>query len=185
MFKQAMPWLSIALLAMMFVVPGGAAQSPATKQPPAAKAKQAPAANVRSAPASSAKAHTPVASAAQSARQNTLRSAAVRRGARPQTPRPVRTPVQYQPTSERYREIQLALAGKGYFKGAPDGVWGADSVDALKRFQKDQNLTDDGKLSSLSLIAMGLGPQRATPPPPPAEPNPSAAANPQQMPTPR
>ncbi len=42
---------------------------------------------------------------------------------------------QTHPTPERYKEIQQALADKGYFKGAVDGEWGSDSVDALKRFQ--------------------------------------------------
>jgi peptidoglycan hydrolase-like protein with peptidoglycan-binding domain len=64
------------------------------------------------------------------------------------------------PTPERYREIQQRLADKGYFHGTLDGKWGSDSVDALKRFQKDQGLDPDGKLGSLSLIAMGLGPKR-------------------------
>ena len=68
---------------------------------------------------------------------------------------------QQQPTAERYREIQQALADKGYFGGAVDGNWGPASVDALKRFQHDQNLSEDGKLGSLSIIALGLGPQRA------------------------
>lgn len=74
-----------------------------------------------------------------------------------------RPTVQQQPTPDRYREIQEALASRGYFSGTPDGTWGADSVDALKRFQRDQNLPDDGKIGSLSLIALGLGPKRATP----------------------
>ena len=64
------------------------------------------------------------------------------------------------PTPERYREIQQRLADKGYFHGSVDGNWGSDSVDALKRFQKEQGLDPDGKLGSLSLIAMGLGPKR-------------------------
>jgi hypothetical protein len=42
----------------------------------------------------------------------------------------------------------------------PDGKWDAASIEALKQFQKDQNLAPDGKLNSLSLIALGLGPQR-------------------------
>jgi hypothetical protein len=75
---------------------------------------------------------------------------------------------QQQPTTDRYKEIQHALADKGYFAGSPDGVWGPDSVDALKRFQRDQNLTDDGKLGSLSLIALGLGPRREASAAPPA-----------------
>ncbi len=71
-----------------------------------------------------------------------------------------RRSAQQQPTSDRYREIQQALSDRGYFGGAPDGTWGPESVDALKRFQREQNLTDDGKIGSLSLIALGLGPQR-------------------------
>ncbi len=51
---------------------------------------------------------------------------------------------------------------KGYFKDEPNGVWGSSSVDALKRFQANQNLTADGKLNSLSLIALGLGPKHLT-----------------------
>jgi peptidoglycan hydrolase-like protein with peptidoglycan-binding domain len=74
-------------------------------------------------------------------------------------------PAQQQPTAERYKEIQQALAEHGYFNGTVDGAWGADSVDALKHFQRDQNLTDDGKLGSLSLIALGLGPKRTEAPP--------------------
>lgn len=74
----------------------------------------------------------------------------------------VRRPAQQQPTPERYKEIQQALAEKGYFHGPVDGVWGADSTDALKRFQREQNLEEDGKIGSLSLIALGLGPQRGT-----------------------
>jgi peptidoglycan hydrolase-like protein with peptidoglycan-binding domain len=64
------------------------------------------------------------------------------------------------PTPERYREIQQRLSDKGYFHGPVDGKWGSDSVDALKRFQKEQGLDPDGKLGSLSLIALGLGPKR-------------------------
>jgi peptidoglycan hydrolase-like protein with peptidoglycan-binding domain len=70
---------------------------------------------------------------------------------------------QQTPTTDRFREIQQALMSKGYFNGPADGNWGAASVDALKRFQREQNLTEDGKIGSLSLIALGLGPQRTAP----------------------
>lgn len=70
---------------------------------------------------------------------------------------------QVQPSSERYKEIQQALSEKGYFGGAADGNWGPESMDALKRFQHDQNITEDGKISSLSIIALGLGPKREPP----------------------
>lgn len=70
-----------------------------------------------------------------------------------------------QPTQDRYREIQQALASKGHFAGEANGVWGADSTDALRRFQSEQNLDGDGRLNSLSLIALGLGPKREPLPP--------------------
>jgi hypothetical protein len=66
------------------------------------------------------------------------------------------------PAADRYKEIQEALAAKGYFQNTPDGTWGPDSVDALKRFQTDQKLENDGKLGSLSLLALGLGPKRGS-----------------------
>ena len=66
---------------------------------------------------------------------------------------------QMQPTPERYKEIQQALAKKGYLHGEATGVWNQDSADALRRFQQDQNLQASGKLDSLSIIALGLGPK--------------------------
>jgi peptidoglycan hydrolase-like protein with peptidoglycan-binding domain len=69
-------------------------------------------------------------------------------------------PRQSQPTVERYTQIQQALADKGYYTGTVTGVWGEDSVAALKKFQQDLNLAVDGKLGALSLIALGLGPKR-------------------------
>jgi peptidoglycan hydrolase-like protein with peptidoglycan-binding domain len=65
------------------------------------------------------------------------------------------------PTPERYKEIQQALASKGYLQpNASSGVWDNSSVSALKKFQEDQSLEPSGKLDSLSIIALGLGPKR-------------------------
>ncbi len=79
---------------------------------------------------------------------------------------------QLAPTPERYREIQDALAAKGYLKSEEaDGTWGQSSMDALKRFQADQKIESTGKINSLSLIALGLGPKHesaAAKPPAPA-----------------
>ncbi len=72
------------------------------------------------------------------------------------------------PEPERLKEIQKALADKGYLKGEPTGEWNADSAAALKQFQVDRNLTADGKISALSLIGLGLGPKH-----PNAAPSPS------------
>lgn len=57
-------------------------------------------------------------------------------------------------------EIQQALAEKGFYEGPVDGKWTAECVAALKQFQADQNLSPDGKLGALSIIALGLGPKR-------------------------
>jgi hypothetical protein len=85
---------------------------------------------------------------------------------------------QQAPSPERYKEIQQALASKGYLQGERTGEWGPDSVDALKRFQTDQNLMPDGKINSLSLIALGLGPKRLTAKSDSAPPQPGTPAPP-------
>ncbi len=59
-------------------------------------------------------------------------------------------------------EIERALATRGYLQREPSSAWTPDCSEALKRFQKDQNLPPNGKLTSLSLIALGLGPKRDT-----------------------
>ncbi len=79
------------------------------------------------------------------------------------------------PSADRYREIQSALAARGYLKPEDaTGTWNQASIDALKKFQAEQNLDSSGKINSLSLIALGLGPRRdavaAVPKPPPAPP---------------
>jgi peptidoglycan hydrolase-like protein with peptidoglycan-binding domain len=92
--------------------------------------------------------------------------APVKSAARPRTYTRYRAPArpasQQAPTPERYKEIQQAMADKGYFKGNVDGLWSQESVDSLKHFQADQNLPAEGKLDSLSLIGLGLGPKRMT-----------------------
>lgn len=67
---------------------------------------------------------------------------------------------QQAPTPDRYLEIQQALASRGYLTGEPSGKWDAATQDALKRFQEEQNLAPTGRITSLSLIALGLGPKR-------------------------
>lgn len=68
------------------------------------------------------------------------------------------------PTPDRYQQIQQSLADRGFYKGEVNGVWGADSVDAMKSFQASQNLPDDGKITSKALIGLGLGSSHASPP---------------------
>jgi len=82
---------------------------------------------------------------------------------------------QMAPSSDRYREIQTALAARGYLKAEDaTGSWNQASIDALKKFQSEQNIDSSGKINSLSLIALGLGPRRdavaTVPKPPPGPP---------------
>jgi hypothetical protein len=95
------------------------------------------------------------------------RPVAGKKGVATRPGRPVATGLrasrQTQPTPDRYREIQQALVDKGYLHSEPNGVWDADSMAALKQFQTDKNLSPTGKLSSQSLIGLGLGPKTAGP----------------------
>lgn len=63
------------------------------------------------------------------------------------------------PSSDRIRLIQQALAERGYLRSEPTGVWSPASIEALKRFEADQNVKVDGKIDSKILIALGLGPR--------------------------
>jgi peptidoglycan hydrolase-like protein with peptidoglycan-binding domain len=68
-------------------------------------------------------------------------------------------PKQNAPTQDRMREIQQALTQKG-FTVAPSGMLDPATADALRRFQGQQNLPSTGKLDSMTLISLGLGPKR-------------------------
>jgi hypothetical protein len=111
-------------------------------------------------------------------------SASTRKGKGPA--RPVASSLrsrQQAPTQERYKEIQQALTDKGYLKSAPNGVWDAQSVDALKQYQAANNMPVTGKLTAPALIGLGLGPKRDSgliqPPPvtPPATPTSTSPAS--------
>jgi len=160
-FKTLLPALGILAV--------GCIASGAT---PAKTHKRAHSSTTASRSGTPAKKSTKATTAKTTAKAKTTNAAAHRKG-KTTSRRPSRS-YQQSPTPDRYREIQQALASKGYLQGEPTGQWGPDSVDALKRFQSTQNLTPDGKINSLSLIALGLGPKRLsaksdappTPPPP-------------------
>ncbi len=136
-------------LAMAALAYGAVPQS----TPKKSTAKKAPA---KAAPATSAHKSPPKAPAksATAARKTTRRA-------------PVTTwrNRQVVPTPERYKEIQDALVAKGYLRPEDAGSgWNQTSMDALKRFQGEQNIEASGKINSLSLIALGLGPKHDTVP---------------------
>ncbi len=139
--------LALLLTHSLLPLPAAPAKPPAKKAAPKAKSGGSKKAPSKSTTAKSA-----------SKKRKSRRSTAARR--RPAT--------QQQPDQQRIREIQEALSAKGYQVEA-SGVWGPDSIEALKKFQEDQNINNmsgRGKLDSLTLIALGLGPRRGTPPPP-------------------
>jgi hypothetical protein len=159
----------IPVLLCLLVVDGAGVSLAATKKPatrhPAAKRAVKTAAKSRSKaapPHRTASASTRAKAGARTSTRTSTRGSTRTspRAAKRKTQPVVHRSVQQVPTPERYREIQQALSDKGYFQGEVNGTWGPGSVDALKRFQKDQNLTDSGKLDSLSIIALGLGPKR-------------------------
>lgn len=70
------------------------------------------------------------------------------------------------PEAARIQEIQQALSAKGYAVSA-SGQLDEATKTAIAKFQTDNNLKNfsgKGKLDSLTLIALGLGPQREPPP---------------------
>ena len=71
---------------------------------------------------------------------------------------------QLAPSQERNKQIQDALAAKGYLSSeSATGNWDQASIDALKRFQAEQKINSTGKINSLTLIALGLGPKHEAP----------------------
>lgn len=87
------------------------------------------------------------------------KKSSIRKGRSVTRRKSARPSYQTRPTTDRYKEIQQSLADKGYYKGEVNGTWGDDSTEALKHFQSDHKLPDDGKLNSLSIIQLGLGPK--------------------------
>lgn len=59
---------------------------------------------------------------------------------------------------ERVLEIQNALIARGYLEGPPSGVYDAETVNAMKRFQQAENLDITGYPTALALRRLGLKP---------------------------
>lgn len=57
---------------------------------------------------------------------------------------------------ETVRNVQQALEQQGYDVGQVDGVWGRRTADALRNFQRDQNLRGEGRIDQETLAALGV-----------------------------
>ena len=83
---------------------------------------------------------------------------------------------------EDVRELQQALIELGYLKGTADGIFGNNTENAVRKFQKDNRLTVDGlageNTRSLILSKARSGNNASSATPAPASPAVSAAATP-------
>ena len=59
---------------------------------------------------------------------------------------------------ERVREIQLALIERGFLEGPPTGVYDAQTVEAMKRFQHAEGIEVTGYPTAHALYRLGLHP---------------------------
>jgi hypothetical protein len=140
-------------------------KAPASKKAPAAPAPKPPVASAKKPPSGQAKpGAAPKSGAKATARRGRSRG-------RTQVARRPSRPAQKAPTPDRIREIQESLRTKGYDL-APTGAWDKQSEAAMKKFQQDQNLEGAGKLTALSLIALGLGSKHESAPAIPPRPIP-------------
>ena len=54
------------------------------------------------------------------------------------------------------RQIQQKLSNWGYYKGSIDGIYGSQTVEAVKYFQRKNGLTADGIAGPATLRALGI-----------------------------
>lgn len=59
-------------------------------------------------------------------------------------------------TGETVKTIQTKLKNWGYYTGAVDGVYGSETVSAVKYFQRKNGLTADGVVGSATLAKLGI-----------------------------
>ena len=158
--------LSCAAIAAMLALAcnAGVAAAKTTRKSSTGKstaAKGKASATSKKTSSASARKTAPTKSASSSTRKGSTTTSAARGKKASSVNRTTWRNRQTSPSSDRYREIQGALATRGYLKEEDaTGSWNQASTEALKKFQEEQNLDANGKINSLSLIALGLGPRR-------------------------
>lgn len=60
-------------------------------------------------------------------------------------------------TTSQNKQVQQKLKELGYYTGAVDGIFGTQTVRAIKNFQRDYGLTVDGIVGKNTLAKLGLG----------------------------
>ncbi len=59
-------------------------------------------------------------------------------------------------TGEQVRLIQNRLIAQGYLSGPADGIFGAQTADAVRRFQQARGITVDGIAGVVTMTALGI-----------------------------
>lgn len=54
------------------------------------------------------------------------------------------------------KEVQRRLKQWGYFNGSVDGIYGAQTIEAVKKFQRKNGLTADGICGRATYVALGM-----------------------------
>jgi peptidoglycan hydrolase-like protein with peptidoglycan-binding domain len=57
----------------------------------------------------------------------------------------------------RVRQLQDALAGRGYYQGPRDGLFTGQTVEAMDRFQRDHGLRE-GRFTGETANRLGIAP---------------------------
>ncbi|MCI0622762.1 MAG: peptidoglycan-binding protein [Acidobacteria bacterium] len=68
-------------------------------------------------------------------------------------------------SSKTVKEVQTELKQKGYHAGEVDGVLGAQTRASLRRYQKEQGLTGDGRLTHETAVHLGVAKKGSDPSP--------------------
>jgi peptidoglycan hydrolase-like protein with peptidoglycan-binding domain len=61
--------------------------------------------------------------------------------------------------SSSVQAIQARLRDLNYYRGPVDGVWGANTQQAIERFQEGRGLQPNGQLNPMTVAALGLDPK--------------------------
>ena len=62
----------------------------------------------------------------------------------------------YGSKGEEVKQIQTKLKRWGYYNGSIDGIYGTQTLNAVKYFQRKNGLTQDGIAGPQTLAAMGI-----------------------------
>jgi hypothetical protein len=169
--RKFLGWLSIFAWVALCLRIGGAVQDQKKTTPPqkttSKTSKKSPGGKAVAKAKTRSKSVPKKVSASKSAGKKTSKSG------KKAAPRTTWRNRQTTPSPQRYKQIQDALVAKGFLSPEDaSGAWGQSSADALKKFQAAQNIESTGKIDSLSLIALGLGPKHddANPAKPPETP---------------